>query len=300
MVDHTLTAVMRQTEAMSCGLFRIGIYDRKGNRMIFRHGLSEKQVISAVPSLKYQNLNGKDIFVGCDKSVDRALILVDDLDAAALSEMKTRGMNPACVTETSPGNFQAWVSLGAEPMEEKHKKIAARLLAREFRADPASTDAWHLGRLAGYTNKKPKYETERGYPYVLCREWEGRHAAKSKELRAWAIWREKQDFQNNGSKRSGVIPIIDAPVDSHQEFVFSKYYSQWEAAIAVSGKKRDISRGDFAVICRMIKEGYSNERIFIETKNQSPDIDNRKLNHIDDYIERTIAAAYNYINNGYV
>ncbi|WP_373870935.1 DNA-primase RepB domain-containing protein, partial [Aeromonas caviae] len=36
----------------------------------------------------------------------------------------------------------------------------ARRLAREYDADPASADSHHYGRLAGFTNQKPKHTTK--------------------------------------------------------------------------------------------------------------------------------------------
>ncbi|WP_223940025.1 DNA-primase RepB domain-containing protein, partial [Aeromonas caviae] len=33
-------------------------------------------------------------------------------------------------------------------------------MAREYDADPASADSHHYGRLAGFTNQKPKHTTK--------------------------------------------------------------------------------------------------------------------------------------------
>lgn len=38
-------------------------------------------------------------------------MLVDDLDREALTRMARDGVALACVTETSPGNHQAWIRL---------------------------------------------------------------------------------------------------------------------------------------------------------------------------------------------
>ena len=45
----------------------------------------------------------------------------------------------------------------------------------------------------------------------------------------------------------------------------------------------------------MLKEGYDEEQIGLALSNNSPDIQERKRNHLEDYVARTIAAAERYI-----
>jgi hypothetical protein len=298
MVDYTLIAVMRQAEAMSCQAYRIGVYDRNSDKMTLKHGVEKDKLAKLTPYLKFENLNGRDIYISCDRSEDRAIILVDDLDRLQLSEMKKRGINPACVTETSPSNHQAWISLGDEPMSAGQKKICARLLAKEFSGDAASTDAFHLGRLAGFTNRKPIHVRDGKPPFVLCLEWTGRHADKSSELREWSAKREALELLNQAATRddaSGRRQHESADRKGHPD-IFAIYFRQWETATTASGRTYDLSRGDFAVVCRMVKEGWSLAGIQSQMEQYSPNISERKKNHVDDYISRTIDAALKRVN----
>ena len=43
---------------------------------------------------------------------------------------------------------------------------AAKILAKRYGGDFGSTDAQHLGRLPGFTNRKNIYLTEQGYPFT--------------------------------------------------------------------------------------------------------------------------------------
>ena len=80
---------------------------------------------------------------------------MDDFKAGAIARMKAEGFEPAAVVETSPGNFQTWLKHG-ETLDEAASTRAAKLLAERFGGDLGSADWRHFGRLAGFTNPKPK------------------------------------------------------------------------------------------------------------------------------------------------
>jgi len=66
------------------------------------------------------------------------------------------GHCPQCVVvETSPGRWQAWIRVSPAPLLPALATRVAKRLAQIYIADPASADWRHLGRLAGFTNRKP-------------------------------------------------------------------------------------------------------------------------------------------------
>jgi hypothetical protein len=69
------------------------------------------------------------------------------------------------IVETSPDNFQAWLNHGRS-LPKETSTVAARTLAEKFGGDPGSADWRHFGRLAAFTNRKPRYEVGGRYPYV--------------------------------------------------------------------------------------------------------------------------------------
>ena len=284
----TLNAVQKQLKAMKCSQYRLGIFDRQHNKMIIKDKLNFNQIVGLIQLLKFYNCKGKDIYITQANDIDRALLLVDDLILPQIEAMRFRGVEPACVVETSPENFQAWISLGQEQMPKPERQVAAKLLAEQFNGDMASTDANHFGRLAGFTNRKESHRTPLGFPFVKCREAHGRDATRSQEVRDWA--------RRHASDRRSERPVRP-PKESQQSpggdptAVFAAYFAEWASAVKASGRSLDISRGDFAVACRMLKEGYDREKIIIALILSSPNIEIRKKNHIEDYATRTVEAA---------
>lgn len=66
-----------------------------------------------------------------------------------------------------PATLQAWIRVSAIPLEPAIAGAIAKQLARLYRADLASADWRHLGRLAGFTNQKPlRRQANRYAPWV--------------------------------------------------------------------------------------------------------------------------------------
>jgi len=75
------------------------------------------------------------------------------------------GYTPACVVETSPDNFQAWLK-HAWSLTAQEGTVAPRSSRNDSAAIPNSADWRHFGRLAGFTNPKPQYRLPNGlFPY---------------------------------------------------------------------------------------------------------------------------------------
>ncbi|MDR2457748.1 MAG: RepB family DNA primase [Clostridiales Family XIII bacterium] len=294
--DFVQQIVKNQLNAMNCDRYKIGIFDRSSTSMsMYFKEISFDGIIRLIPRMKYENFNGKDIFIGQSEGIDRALILVDDLTSSQINKMRIRGVNPACVLETSPSNYQVWVSLGSEPMPKRQRKLVAVSFANEFGGDKASTSANHLGRLAGFTNRKPEYLTPNGFPFVRCLNHSGIHAQKSAEIRAWALAKDYKEEEEANKKKLSIcsdsLVKTRKKLDPGQAFV--KYYKQWTIYVKFIGKDLDLSRGDFAVASRMLKENYSKQDIMQAIIDHSPNIEIRKPKHIGDYAFRTVMAAEN-------
>jgi hypothetical protein len=146
---------------MSCELFEIGIL-RPDGLMLLRSRWSAIQIDAAIGWLRRENALGAHIFVRPHGA--HALSLVDDLNAEAIARMTDGGFQPAVIIETSPGNFQVWLNHGQIIPDRTFSTQAAKELARRFGADASSADWRHFGRLAGFTNQKPKRRLRSGLP----------------------------------------------------------------------------------------------------------------------------------------
>lgn len=179
--DFTKLAVHRQVEAMGCTHFEVGIFDPVKDQM--RNCPWTREAVMKdenIAFLKLKNMQGCQIYIR--PAGTHGLTMLDDLKGSTVDAMKESGFAPALVVETSPGNFQAWIKHGKQlPVAES--TAAARICAEKFGGDPGSADWRHYGRLAGFTNRKPKYQQDNGhYPFVRLREHTGQVYERATEL----------------------------------------------------------------------------------------------------------------------
>jgi hypothetical protein len=302
MIDLTTEAVKNQLRAMACKKYQIGLRNSITGEMINCDTILASNIENSLLWLKHENANGKDIYIRPDKEENRAIILVDDLSSIQIDEMVKRGIEPACKIETSPQNYQVWISLGIEPMPADQRLIVAKILATEFGGDKASADSNHYGRLAGFTNRKNKHKQDGKYPFVLCRASTGQSAQKWKEVREWAERKAKVQSENastaslNVSKRFIELNEairhneLNSPSDKSTE-AFKAYFKEWQDKTNLKNKSQNLSIGDFGVTCRMLKEGFSINDIIQCIKYYSLNITERKGKYIEDYSIRTVKAA---------
>jgi DNA primase RepB-like protein len=176
----TRSVVRKQLCAMGCELFEIGVL-RMDSRMLLRSGWSAEQIDAALAWLRRENAQGAQIFVRPHGA--HALSLVDDLNAEALARMTHGGFQPAVIIETSPGNFQAWLNHGQIISDRTFSTQTAKELMRRFGGDSSSADWRHFGRLAGFTNQKPKRRLPSGLPpFVRLHECGGRSYTAAPEF----------------------------------------------------------------------------------------------------------------------
>lgn len=136
-------------------------------RIRSRH-LNWPQLLNSRKWFARQNAAGFNIFF----RPDGPYILLDDLTAESVLLMKADGVHVSLLCKTSPDNFQAWVCIGRgrEPVDPKLATEAARMLAERYDADMGSAKATQLGRMPGYTNRKPKHQRPDGsFPVVGIR-----------------------------------------------------------------------------------------------------------------------------------
>src|SRR5438034_749288 len=102
-VDRTAAAVAAQLRAMGGEAFEVGILDATRGRMLLRTW-SPEEVQRSLRWLRRMNAQGHDVYIRPEGSV--GLVLVDDLAAPAVDQLRRDGLAPAAVVETSPRNHQ--------------------------------------------------------------------------------------------------------------------------------------------------------------------------------------------------
>jgi len=172
-------AIAAQMGALPHAEYEVGIFDPEADRMLLRRW-NRETLDRSTSYLRAQNAGGKHIYVR--PAGAHPYSLVDDLGLEAIEAMRRDGFAPALVIETSPGNFQAWVNHGRDLPADVSTAVAKELAAT-YGGDPSSADWRHFGRLAGFTNRKAKYQQPNGhYPFVKLIEATGCVAAASDSL----------------------------------------------------------------------------------------------------------------------
>lgn len=295
--DFTKLAVHKQVAAMGCTTYEVGMFnlnhqDRKtgevGERMELRTWSKDTLLKDeTIRHLKLKNMQGCNIYIR--PAGEHGLTLVDDLKGAMVDQMKATGFQPAAVVETSPNNYQAWLRHGQD-LSKDISTAAARLCAERFEADPGSADWRHFGRLAGFTNRKPKYQMEDGhFPFVKLREHSGKEYDHGKELIQQA---------------ASVIAYERAAEQQRKE--------AWESRLAMPTRQGlktiesfrhdgryggDNTRADLAYATYAVSHGVPSDEI--EGSLQSRDLSHKGTpKRQQEYIDRTVGKAVQRARGG--
>src|SRR5512144_3005190 len=105
------------------------------------------------------------------------------MDRRQLERLIKDGYQPAVVLESSPGNYQAVITLPklGTPHDRDVGNRLAEQLNRDY-GDPKLSGCIHPHRAPGYENRKPKHQREDGtYPEVKLLRAERRECEKTLE-----------------------------------------------------------------------------------------------------------------------
>ena len=169
----TLQAVRKQLAAMPNELYLVRLIHHATRRAYPGERLWTATQLGSPATIRFlrvRNREGCDVYVqpyAGDQNAGYILVDLDQAQPTIIATMRTHGLAPCVVIQTSPGHLQAWIRLSASPLEPALATGAGKLLALAYGSDCASTDWRHLGRLAGFTNQKPARRTAAGYaPWV--------------------------------------------------------------------------------------------------------------------------------------
>ncbi len=169
----TWQAVRRQLAAMPSELYLVRLIHHQSRTCFPAEAVWTGFQLSrggTIGFLRLRNREGFEVYVRPYAENRNAGYILVDLDLAAPSvvdTMRAQGHQPCVLLQTSPGHLQAWVRVSEAPLDPAAATHIGKHLAHVYGADPASTDWGHLGRLAGFTNRKPTRRRPNGYaPWV--------------------------------------------------------------------------------------------------------------------------------------
>jgi len=288
---HAVEVVKRQLAAMGAERYEVGI--KRADGQLVPLVLALDAVLRRVAWLERENAAGADVFVRPEGSV--GLVLVDDLDAAGLARMASDGLAPAVVVQTSPTprGHQAWVRLSDVPIARPLASAAARELAARYGGDPNSAAWRHYGRLAGFTNRKPKHRrADGGYPMVaLLATTDGVAGAGADVLKAARTRLEVPVGPQGGvSTRMRAIPRPQATTDISP---LGQLYRREAARLTERYPTLDASRLDWMIVLSLARAftTASAAELAWAMYEGSPQLDERKAGHVSNYVTRTVMKA---------
>lgn len=274
--DRTRSALLRQLKGLGLEQFEV---TRKGPDHSSTELWTRGQILENLHRLKRWNAAGCDLYIRGPRDEDHDLIFIDDLDRFTIDRMKFKGHDAAAFIETSPGNCQSWLRLG-QPVSAELRLEIARTLAAEYCGDPGAVGAHQAGRLVGFTNRKPKHKTARGFPFVLLLNAPGTTAPAADRLIDAAriaapvqIERQRAAKAKRSELEAGQAPdrLVDAWLSSYD-------------------KSQDLSATDWANTNRCLAAGVPAEALVAVLER----VASRKGRSVDDYARRTVTKALNH------
>lgn len=292
MLPIALKAVQLQLQAMNADRYELGVRvppeisgDGK-SQMILRNGLTKGEVFDKLDWLASENAKGRHIYIR--PFGPSQLTLIDDLTRTNLDTLIDTCYTPACVVETSPGNFQAWLK-HASTLTAEEGTVAAKILAERFGGDPNSADWRHFGRLAGFTNPKPQYRLPNGlFPYSQLK------FALSKGV----IYEKAQEVLSEVERRL-LDQLMEVQRSTEIRIGFQKFprpvsqlldYSHFAKKFAAQGERH---KADLTYATYSLQRGVSESviRDTIRTHASTSAFVNRSQQDQDAYIDRTVKKA---------
>jgi hypothetical protein len=299
-LNLTMQAVGRQLAAMPHDLYLVRLIHCQTRRAFPGERLwtaAQLTYPATVRFLRARNREGCDVYIQpYSPSCNSGYILVDldHHDPAILETMRNNGHEPCVVLQTSPGNLQAWVQVSTAPIDPAMASCIGKLLAHTYGGDLASTDWRHLGRLAGFTNKKPHRRDGRGYsPWVKVL-----HAHPGLASQAAALLEPAElcsaDFANVSPRSSVPDNAVDAdrPAGCKATTGASCIYGAWLHRLRILQRfpQPDWSIADKWIAKELLYRGMPAPEVAAILRDGSPGFP-RRHSRPNDYLRRTLARA---------
>lgn len=285
--------VIRELEAIAADRYRITLMHNDRNKPTINLGKSRiegepekfytaSEVLELLPTLSYRNANSYNVFITPIPTDTEHFILIDDIkNMEAVKEYQ-----PSLILQSSPKSQQALLKVAGSFTSEQLNGYFRGL--NEELGDPKITGVIHPLRLAGFTNRKPKYKDSRGYfPFVSIVESMGGYSEKAmEELSKFTLdivqsVKEIRKFTDTVNVNQNSKPEIDDGL---------KRYATQFYAIAARNGEQDLSKTDYALAKTLAENGRTEQEIAETLETCSPEIHVRHKGQVDKYINRTVAT----------
>jgi hypothetical protein len=298
----SLAVLRRQLTAMPCRLYEVRLIQSgsrqpyPGVRQWTRSQLSDP---ATVGFLRIRNREGYDVYFrpyAGDHNAGYVLLDLDDPVPGILARLRAQGHEPCVVVETSPGRWQAWIRVSVEPLLPTLATLIAKRLTQIYGADRTSADWRHLGRLAGFTNRKPqRCGADRMAPWVRlihARACLARHGVAFRELAAAELVGHRghsAPITTNAEDRAGLGTL---PEHSLSASAVAALYRDCLNRLQIRERypAPDWSIADLWVARELLATGIAPALVAAALRHGSPGFPRRHADP-EDYVRRTLLCA---------
>ena len=282
-LELTLAAIRAQLTAIAWPHYELRLIDAQRRRCLATRYWAATQLLDpdTVRFLRAHNREGCDVYFRPYAASQNAGYVLLDFDdgPCPLAAMRVASHTPCLVVETSPGHQQAWVRVTSGSIMPARATAVARWMALQYGADPASADWRHLGRLAGFTNRKPARLQANGLPPWVRVVWRSNEALC--EVGSAVV----TAVPGRVSPRPAAVAISGVAVRSAPPY--------WQCIYSLGLLRRfpvpDWSIYDYRVARLLLQRGCSAEQVAVILRQSSPSFPRR--HNPDDYLRRTVQAA---------
>ncbi len=228
-------------------------------------GFTPEALVQRTPEMLRLQRRGENLYY-TPLSEAKHHILIDDMNREKLDHLIADGYRPAVVLESSPGNYQAILTVPklGTPHDKDVGNRLSDALNREY-GDPKLSGAIHPHRAPGFENRKPKHRRADGsYPEVRLLKAECRECAKtlalSREIDAEYQRQAEQRAAEKAQKRPQERLEAHSPTqipESASEAAVEAYRRHYADILKRQGQPGDLSRVDSMIAVRMRVTGHS-------------------------------------------
>lgn len=258
-------------------------------------GFTPQEIEQRTPEMLRLQRRGENLYY-TPLSDKKHHILIDDMNREKLERLIRDGYRPAVVLESSPGNYQAIITV--PKLGTAHDKdVGNRLsdaLNREY-GDPKLSGAIHPHRAPGYENRKPKHQREDGsYPEVRLLKAERRECVKALALSSQidAEYQRQASLKAQQPERSKAKPALELAAASGSAIdAYQRHYR--DVIKRQRGGEVDLSRVDSMIAVRMRVTGHDQAAIEGAIRQCAPATRQKgEGRDWNDYAQRTARYAY--------
>jgi hypothetical protein len=258
-------------------------------------GFTPDEIAQRTAEIQRLHRRGENIYY-TPLSDNKHHILIDDMNRAKLDKLIQDGYQPAAVLESSPGNYQAIITvpkLGTAHDKDVGNRLAERL-NQEY-GDPKLSGCIHPHRAPAYENREPKHQREDGsYPEVKLFKAEKCECEKTLNLSRYIDAQFDAQYQKlQQAQQQERAPTAAIKIDASAGGVAHAYQKHYEDVISRQrGGAVDLSRVDAMIAVRLRVTGYQQGEIESALRQCAPvtrqDEQGRDWN---DYAQRTARYA---------